>query len=260
MIFDAFSIWELYIGMIVILLITFEIGYQLTKYSSLSNEKQGFNFTSPMVGGLLGMLAFVLAITFGMAAGQHNERKLNVLEEANAIGTAYLRADLLSEPNQQIVKKLLKEYVDIRVNIIGETDRKTVKATLDRSNEINNLVWSEVSSAVKKEPHVYSGTVIESINNMIDMNQKRIIGAIYNRIPESFWLIFLAISGLTMITMGFQARISKARRMIAVLPLIIAFTTLAEVIIDLDRPQQGLIKVGQEAMLDLQKTMRLEFE
>jgi hypothetical protein len=258
MLLDSFSIGELYFGMLMILLISFETGYQITKYSSLTNEKQGFNFTSPMVGGLLGMLAFVLAITFGMAAGQHNDRKQNVLNEANAIGTAYLRADLLSEPHQTTVKKLLKEYVDIRIDIIGKTDKNIINKTLDRSEEINNLVWSEVSTAVKQDPLPYSGTIIESINEMIDINQIRITGAIYNRIPHTFWLIFLAISVLTMVTMGFQARISKARRLIAVIPLIIAFTTLTEVILDLDRPQEGMITVGQEAMINMQKSLKEE--
>lgn len=74
-IFDAIPISGLFIGMAFSLIIAFEIGYLLNKYTAVKNDKDGFSSTSPMVGGLLGMLAFMLAFTFAMAAGQHNLRK-----------------------------------------------------------------------------------------------------------------------------------------------------------------------------------------
>ena len=80
-IFDTIPLSVLYIGMVFTLVITFEIGFQLSKYTAVKNDKEGFNSTSPMVGGLLGMLAFMLAFTFAMAAGQHNLRKQYVLDE-----------------------------------------------------------------------------------------------------------------------------------------------------------------------------------
>jgi len=103
-----------------------------------------------MVSGLLAMLAFVLAFTFAMAASQHNIRKQNILNEANIIGTAYLRADLLGERDETKVKQLLKEYVDIRVYAIVMGDKELIKDMLARSLEIHDLLWAKVSSAVKR--------------------------------------------------------------------------------------------------------------
>ena len=259
-VFDTFPIWKIYIGMTLVLLLSFEVGYQISTYTASHIDKEGFNSISPMVGGLLAMLAFVLAFTFSMAASQHNLRKQNVLDEANAIGTAYLRADLLAERDETKVKQLLKEYVDGRTYAIELGDMVLIKAMMKRSLEIHDLLWNQVSSAVKKEPSQYTALVLESINSVIDMHKKRATSGFYNRIPSSIWLVLLAISALTMMTMGSQARLSKSRRLAAVIPLILAFTALTAVVLDLDRPQDGMINVGQEAMIDLQKSLKLESE
>ena len=259
-IFDALPIWGIYIGMALILLLSFEVGYQISKYTASSNDKEGFNSTGPMVSGLLAMLAFVLAFTFAMAASQHNLRKQNILDEANVIGTAYLRADLLGERDETKVKQLLKEYVDIRVYAIELGNIALLKDTLERSLEIHDLLWTQVSLAVKREPNIYAGLVIQSINSVIDSHQKRVTAGYYNRIPSSIWLVLLAISSLTMMTMGSQARLSRSRRLTAVIPLILAFTTLTEVVLDLDRSQEGMITVGQEVMIGLQKSLELKSE
>lgn len=259
-VFDAFPIWQLYIVMFLVLLFSFEAGYQISKYTTSSRDKEGFTSTSPMVSGLLAMLAFVLAFTFAMAASQHNLRKQNVLTEANIIGTAYLRADLLGKRDETKVKQLLKEYVDGRVYAIEMGNAEEMKVMLARALEIHALLWEQVSSAVKREPNLYAGLVLQSINDVIDVHQARVTSGFYNRIPSSIWLVLLAISALTMMTMGAQARLAKSRRLAAVIPLILAFTTLTEVVIDLDRPQEGMITVGQEAIIDLQKGLKIKLE
>lgn len=139
-------------------------------------------------------------------------------------------------------------------------DPEQMKDMLARALEIHALLWEQVSSAVEREPNLYAGLVLQSINDVIDVHQARVTSGFYNRIPSSIWLVLLAISALTMITMGAQARLSKSRRLAAVIPLILAFTTLTEVVLDLDRPQEGMITVGQEAMVDMQKSLKIKFE
>ena len=258
-IFDFLPIWSIYMGMTLSLLVSFEVGYQISKYTASRNDKEGFNSISPMVSGLLGMLAFVLAFTFAMASSQHNLRKQNVLDEANIISTAYLRTDLLDERDATKIKELLKEYVDGRVYVIDmgiHTDM--MKISLARFQEIHELLWAQVSSAAKNKPSLNAWLLIQSVNEIIDIHQRRVTGGFYNRIPSSIWLVLLVISTLTMITMGSQARLSNSRRMTAVIPLIMAFTALTTVVLDLDRPQEGMITVGQEAMVDLQNSLKKE--
>ena len=136
-----------------------------TKLYDKRNDKEGFTTTGPMVGGLLGMLAFVLAFTFSMAAEQHNLRKKHVLDEANIIGTAYLRADLVGDRDTTKIKELLKEYVDVRVYAIKMRDVVIFKRALERSEEIQDLLWKQVVSASKREPSLTVGLLVQSINS-----------------------------------------------------------------------------------------------
>ncbi len=255
-VFDFVPTWGVYIVVTLSILLSFEAGYQISKYTALHNDKEGSSATSPMVGGLLGMLAFVLAFTFSMAASQHNLRKQNILKEANAIGTAYLRADLVDDPYKTNMKHLLKEYVDIRLNAVKNgMDTDLIKSAIVRSVEIHDLLWTEVSTIAKEKPSPNTGLLVQSINNVIDMHEKRINEAFSNRIPGSIWLTLFVISSLTMMTMGAQAGLSKARRLVAVVPLIMAFSALTTVVVDLDRPLEGMITVGQESMSALQRSM-----
>ena len=259
-VFDTFPIWQIYISMILILFLSFEIGYRISSFTASNKDKEGFASISPMVSGLLAMLAFVLAFTFAMAASQHNLRKQNILNEANIIGTAYVRADLLGERDEKKVKQLLKEYVNSRVYAIQTGDLKQIQEVMERSLEIHALLWEQVSSAMEREPKIYAGLILQSINDIMDIHQSRVTAGFYNRIPSSIWLVLLAISSLTMITMGAQARLSKSRRLAAVIPLILAFATLTEVVLDLDRSQEGMITVGQDAIIDLQKGLKIKLD
>lgn len=258
--FDTIPIWIIWLSFILILLVSFEIGYQICKYTSSRDDKEGFNSLGTMVGGLLAMLAFVLAFTFSMASSQHNLRKQDVLNEANVIRTAYARADLLGERDAIKIKLLLKEYVDTRVYAIEARDKNLIKRMLKRSLEIHNLLWTKTVSSAKKNPDLHVELLMQSINNIANNHENRVTAGFYNRIPSSMWLILLIISVLTIMTMGTQMRLSKERRLAAVIPLIIAFSALTTLVLDLDRPQDGMITVGQEAMIDLQKSMNTKLQ
>lgn len=259
-IFDYVPISIIYIGTTLILLLSFEIGYRISKYGVVQKDKEGFNSTSPMVSGLLAMLAFVLGFTFAMASSQHNLRKHHVLNEANVIGTAYLRADLIGKRDGDKIKKLLKEYVDSRVYSIPMADMEIVKRVLKRSSEIHDQLWTQVALSAKNEPTFHVGLLIQSINDIIDSHQNRITSGFYDRIPSSIWIVLLIISSLTMMTMGSQARLSSSRRLSAIIPLIMSFTALTSVVMDLDSPRDGMITVGQEAMIELQKSLKVKPE
>jgi len=241
----------------IFMLIFCELGFQLGDRARRTRDKDAMASLGPMVGGLMGMLAFVLAITFSMAASQFDLRKQNVIDDANAIGTAYLRADLLDEEVSTELKKLLREYVDIRLQAVNGGD---MAAILARSAEIHGLLWASVSSVARTTPSINASLNIQSINSLIDMHEKRVTAGLYNRIPYSVWLALLAISALAMMTMGIQVGLTGKRRLVAVIPMLMAFAVLVTLVADLNRPQKGLITVGQHAMLDLQSSMRMDIK
>ncbi|MEH6465958.1 MAG: hypothetical protein V7771_18950 [Shewanella psychromarinicola] len=201
---------------------------------------------------MLTLLAFVLAFTFSIASHQHDLRKQNVLEEANSISTAYLRADWLDKQYSTGVKHLLREYVDIRLKAASGTDLDTVVA---KSVEIHDHLWALVSAAAKERPNTNTSLMIQSINDIIDMHEKRVTAGLRNRIPSSVWMALIGIIALTMITMGAEVGLTGKRRLVAMIPLVLAFAVLVALVVDLNRPQSGLITVGQQSMVDLQRSM-----
>lgn len=251
--FEFTHIGIIYIGVALFMLVTCEIGYQFGSHARKTRDKEATFSLGPMVGGLLGMLAFVLAFVFSMATSQYDLRKQNVLDEANAIGTAYLRTELLDEQFEAEVKPLLREYVDIRLQAVNGGD---LEAIIARSDEIQAMIWAKVTARAKAAPSINTSLVIGSINEMFDMQEKRINAGIYTRIPVSVWMAMFIISALSMITMGTQVGLTGKRRLVAVIPMLMAFAVLITLVVDINRPQNGMIKVGQQAMLDLQASMR----
>jgi hypothetical protein len=250
--FDSFPIAGCYVGVAILMLTFGEVGYQFGVRSRTRQDKEAPTSLGPMVGGLLGMLAFVLAFTFSMASSQHDRRKQYVLEEANSIGTAYLRADLLDKQYGIKVKRLLREYVDIRLKAASGSD---IDTALAKSVEIHGLLWEQVSSAAGESPNTNTLLMIQSINDVIDMHEKRVTAALRNRIPTSVWIALVGITALTMITMGAQVGLTGKRRLVAVVPLVLAFAVLVTLVVDINRPQSGLITVGQQSMVELQRSM-----
>ena len=133
-----------------------------------------------------------------------------------------------------------------------------VEVSLAKSVEIHARLWAQVSSAAIQSPNTNTNTAlaVQSINAVIDIHEKRLTAAVHNRIPGVVWLGLLLISALTMTTIGVQVGLTGKRRLIAVIPLALAFSVLVTLVVDLNRPQSGLITIGQQAMLDVQRGMR----
>jgi hypothetical protein len=251
--FDSLPIYFVFLVVAALILLSFEIGYFISKHTNKSSDTGAAGAISPMVIGLLGVLGFVLAFSFAMAAAEHKVRKQNALDDANVIATAYLRTDLVDEAVETKVKQYLKEYVDIRIQGISDIDQR--KKHMARSLELHELLWSEAVSLGKSNANRSSILLIQSIDELIIMHERRLVTALNNRIPTSIWMTLFTISSLTMLTMGVHAGISRSRRLIASIPLIVAFAALTTVIVDLDRIHHSFITVNQQAMIDLQKKM-----
>ena len=112
---DRLPLWVLFIGTVAIILLSVEGGWRLgnTRRQRAEHEKDAP--IDAIVGAMLGLLAFLLAFTFGMSASRFDARRQLVLQEANAIGTAYLRADMLPEPQRSEIRNQLREYATLRV-------------------------------------------------------------------------------------------------------------------------------------------------
>jgi hypothetical protein len=206
-----------------------------------------------VVGAMLGLLAFMLAFTFGLAATRFDARRMAVLEEANAIGTTYQRAGLLEEPYRSQVRSILREYVDMRVAGVLQG---TYEQTIIRSEELQRQLWAQAEVLGRKHPREsIIGLFIQSLNSLMDLHAKRVMLVMRNHIPGSIWIALYLISSLAMGGMGYHAGLSGSKRSPIILSLALTFSLIILLIADLDLPQEGLLDVSEQSMIDVRNMM-----
>jgi hypothetical protein len=253
---DIVPIWLLFVALCVFTGLALEGGYRLGKWRHARTEEEKPTPVGAMVGSILALFAFMLAFTFGMAGTRFEARREAVLQEANAIGTTYLRTKLLrDEGHRNESAKLLREYVDVRVRGVQDGN---IEEMLTRSQEIQDRLWEVAAAAAENDRGPITGLYIQSLNEMIDLHARRVQIGMRSRIPFSIWMGLFAIALLAMASVGYQAGLSPTRRSPAMLALVLAFAGVLILIADLDRPRAGFLIVSQEAMIDVQATMKLE--
>lgn len=251
---DVIPLWGLFLGSCACSWLSLEFGYRLGNWRHVHAADEKEAPVGAMVGSTFGLLAFMLAFTFGLAASRFDERRRVVLEEANAIGTTYLRTRLLPEPHRTELARMLREYVDVRVRglQIGKVDEVIV-----RSEELQRSMWSEAAQAAEKNPgSIMTGLFIQSLNETIDLHAKRLLVGLRSRVPFVIWIVLFSLALLGMNAVGYHAGLSATRRSPAMIGMVIAFAAVLYLIADLDRGQEGMLTVGQQAMVDVQTTMK----
>jgi hypothetical protein len=252
---DSFPLWLLFGATVAIVFGAVEVGYRVGRHRRMrAPEKEAPVGT--MAAAMLGLLAFMLAFTFGLAANRFDERRHTVLNESNAIGTTYLRAEMLPSAHRTQVRRLLREYVDARVKGVSLGQ---LHEAISQSQELQRQLWTEATAVAGVDPHsIVNGLFIQSLNEMIDLHSTRVMVGLRSRIPGVIWGALYFVAALTMATMGFHEGLSGARRSLASLALVIAFSSILFMTVDLDRPQEGLLRISQQSLLDLQQLMHAD--
>jgi hypothetical protein len=251
---DVLPLWAFLAAACVSALLALEIGYRLGRWRHAHATDEKDAPVGAMVASVLGLLAFMLAFTFGLAASRFDARRQVVLEEANAIGTTYLRARLLPEPHRSEIERLLREYVDVRIRFLQEGNVAEGRA---RSEELHEKLWTQAMAAAQKSPgSIMTGLFIQSLNEVIDLHAKRLLVALRSRIPIAIWSTLFGLASFGMASTGYQAGLSATRRSPEMLLVALSFAGVLFLIVDLDRAHEGLLQVSQQAMLDLQTQMK----
>src|SRR5205807_1701661 len=153
-----------FIAILFVVLISVECGYRLGKYRRSRHEQEKQAPVGTMVGATLGLLAFILAFTFGLAAQRFDTRRQVLLDEANAIGTTYLRAAMLPERGEEL-RSLLRKYVEVRLDAVRFDD---VSAGIRESEALQNELWSNTVDLARKSPDsIVVGLFVQSLNELI---------------------------------------------------------------------------------------------
>ena len=250
---DFLPLWLILPLTIVVCLLSVEAGYRVASYRQRRSLEEKESPVGGMVGATLGLLGFMLAFTFGTAGSRFEDRRQVLLSEANAIGTTYLRAAMLPEPMRTETQNALREYVDVRLEAVepGKLNQSIMK-----SEELHNRLWSLAVAATEKDRSDITGLFVQSLNEVIDLHATRKMAALRSRVPDMIWIVLYALAVLAMIIMGYHSGLAHSRRSIAVIALVLGFSSVLYLIADLDRPGQGTLRVSQQAMIDLRHSMK----
>lgn len=238
---------------VAIVLTSLEAGYRLGVYRHRRSESEKESPVGEVVAATLGLLAFLLAFTFGFAASRFESRKELVIKEANAVGTAWLRAGMLPEPERTDSRALYREYVAARLRGVNTGD---IATAVRRSEEMHLQLWKHAEEAGEKQDSmVRTGLYIQALNEVIDLHTERIAMGMQNRIPGVIWIALFAETVLAMGAMGYHAGLTGTSRSLVAFSIALAFSGVIVLIADLDNPARGMIRTGQQALVDVQKMM-----
>jgi hypothetical protein len=236
-----------------------EMGYRIgLNRQTVTNEASKIHLNS-IQSSIIGILALLLGFTFSLSLQRYDSRSEAVVEEANAIGTTYLRAQLLPADIRNDVQVLLRQYVDLRIqeSKISLLDYPTRKELLDKTTDMQSTLWSFAKRAVEIDPNlVKTGLFIQSLNDVIDNFGKR--NATINRhVPELILVLLYGTFILAGVILGFTSGVTANRPSIVSYFMVILIVILVYIILDLDRPRRGLIVVSQAPLIELQSSFTL---
>jgi hypothetical protein len=196
----------------------------------------------------------LLAFVFSFAAGRFEDRRRALVDEANNIGTCYLRTSMLPEPNRSQARRLLVEYVDVR--LAGVQNQSEFSASIERSLALQQSLWSQASEAANREPSsVQIGLFVQSLNAVIDSHSERLAAGVRARLPGAVWMVLYMLIVVSFGGIGYQVGLMDSTRSPVTMAAAFAFATTLWLVIDLERPQQGMLRVSQQPMIDLRNTL-----
>jgi hypothetical protein len=206
-----------------------------------------------VMAATLTLLGLIIGFSFSMAVSRYDQRKNYEEEEANAIGTEYLRADLLPAADGAKVRSLLRDYLDQRVLFYVTRDAQELQRINDATAQLQNELWSVVKAPAAAQPTPLLGLAVSGMNDVLN-SQGYTQAAWRNRIPPAAWGLMGAIAICANLLIGFGAhRVKGGAIEFLVLPLVlsIAFFLIA----DIDSPRRGVILVHPQNLISLVQSL-----
>ena len=191
-----------------------------------------------------------------MAMSRYDLRRQLVVDEANAIGTTYLRAKMLAKPQSTEIPTLLLRYIDVRLIFSASSRDQPAFARADAEAErLHRALWSQAMAAVKSNPQpVPTGLFVQSLNEVIDDHAKR-VAAMQNQVPALIFAVLYLVAIGAMGLTGFACGLAGRRSLVAALSASVLIALVAFAITDLDQPRRGLIRTSQQSLIDLRASI-----
>jgi hypothetical protein len=251
---DTTPLWLLFLLTALLLVGGNALGFRLGAWQRSRRADDDKAPSNAIMGSTLGLLAFIMAFTFGMSHTRFDTRRTLVLDEASAILRAHQAAQFLPEPQRTNCTSLLIDYVDLRIEITGLSSMAEIHAVILESEGIQDRLRNEAASLADR-PNAVLSMFLRSLNELTDLQMKRVRAAVWNRIPTTIEVMLYALAFMGLMTMGYNAGLAASRPMLPTLVLALAFSAIITLIVDLERPRQTLFEVSQEPMVSVQQRL-----
>ncbi len=226
----------------------------LLRNKVLPLKEDGREDFSVVLGATLTLLALLIGFTFSMAVSRYDQRKNYEESEANAIGTEYVRADLLPAADAARVRHLLKKYVDERVLFYTTRNQHRLAKIEADTAELQKELWSAVLPGAAAQPTPPLALVVSGMNDVLN-SQGYTQAAWWNRIPIAAWVLMAAIAICCNLLIGYGAHRTD-RRIFLIVPIAVSIAFF--LISDIDSPRGGSIRVAPQNLLSLSQSLRAE--
>ena len=202
-----------------------------------------------LLGSTLTLLSLIIGFSLSMAINRYDQRKNYEEAEANAIGTEYLRADLLPAVDSARVRTLLREYLQLRISFYQTRNKLDLQKINNRTAQLQDELWSVVQIPVAAQPNPVHGLVLSGMNDVLN-SQGYTQAAWWNRIPPGAWFLMIAVAICSNLLIGYTSHSTGAKFLrLLILPLILCIAFYA--IADIDSPRRGIIRVHPQNLLSL---------
>jgi hypothetical protein len=230
------------------LLVASELGYRLGRWRRVRTDDAERSLVGATRTSFIGLLALLLGFAFAFAAARYDTRRDALVREANAISTAYQRADLLPEPQRAETQRLLRQYVAERLRAY-DLGTLAASSAARESERLQHAIWPLVvtASSEKRIDPVIASTVLTAFNAVFDSSEEALV-AFENTIPVSILGLLSIVAAISAAVTGYSDGLSRKRMflLVAVQPMLVALVIAA--INDLDRPFSGVVNVSLNSL------------
>ncbi len=233
-------LWVLFLTTVLLLVLSVEIGYRYGWRRSRHPDFDDESHVNTTTGAQLALMGFLLAFTFSQAADHHTVRRQLMLDQIVAIEAAYLRAGLVEPQSRRAIREALSDYVDLAAANYDKDEHETI---MQRADVLRLDIWTQVAGLSRDGNKIGEAEtlLIDSVNRVFEIHERRITAGLHTRIPGSIWIMLYVILTLSMFATGYFSGIKGKRSLTTTWAMTVSLALIMWLIADLERPQSGFL-------------------
>lgn len=246
--------WAIMLTVAILIVASNELGSYVSR--SPLGRRIGQGLGSVVQAAAFTLVGLLLGFSFSLALARYDERRTTLVQEANAIGTTFLRTELLDRRSAAPLRRDLREYVAVRIDFaLATTDPPRQLTDRDKSNEIQRHMWRLAVESTRRNPGPIISLFINSLNETIDLSatEDEVLNA---HIPDIVMIGLFLIILIAAAMMGLSFERTNQRAIVAEVMYATVLALAIGLVFDLDRPQRGFVRISLEPMTTLQQEIQ----